>query len=108
MKSAASAVELLIARDDLISKIDGIELDEGTQISEILKENKGKISEIVRGMGVGRQRQVYDAVKETFPETWSSELISTMEGSGARAIGEITKYLSDFEKDDELSDHLNT
>ena len=107
-KSAASAVELLIARDDLISKIDGIELDEGTQISEVLKENKGKISEIVRGMGVGRQRQVYDAVKETFPETWSSELISTMEGSGARAIGEITKYLSDFEKDDELSDHLNT
>ena len=107
-KSAASAVELLIARDDLISKIDGFELDEGTQLSEILKENKDKISEIVRGMGVGRQRQVYDGVKETFPETWSSELIGSMEGSGARAIGEITKYLSDFDKDAELSDYLNT
>ena len=107
-KSAASAVELLIARDDLISKIDGFELGEGTQLSEILKENKDKISEIVRGMGVGRQRQVYDGVKETFPETWSSELISSMEGSGARAIGEITKYLSDFDKDAELSDYLNT
>ena len=107
-KSAASAVELLIARDDLISKIDGFELGEGTQLREILKENKDKISEIVRGMGVGRQRQVYDGVKETFPETWSSELISSMEGSGARAIGEITKYLSDFDKDAELSDHLNT
>ena len=71
-KSAASAVELLIARDDLIAKIDGFELGEGTQLSEILKENKDKISEIVRGMGVGRQRQVYDGVKETFPETWSS------------------------------------
>ena len=107
-KSAASSVELLIARDDLISKIDGFELGEGTQLSEILKENKDKISEIVRGMGVGRQRQVYDGVKETFPETWSSELISSMEGSGARAIGEITKYLSDFDKDAELSDYLNT
>ena len=107
-KSAASAVELLIARDDLIAKIDGFELGEGTQLSEILKENKDKISEIVRGMGVGRQRQVYDGVKETFPETWSSELISSMEGSGARAIGEITKYLSDFDKDVELSDYLNT
>ena len=107
-KSAASAVELLIARDDLIAKIDGFELGEGTQLSEILKENKDKISEIVRGMGVGRQRQVYDGVKETFPETWSSELISSMEGSGARAIGEITKYLSDFDKDAELSDYLNT
>ena len=107
-KSAASAVELLIARDDLIAKIDGFELAEGTQLSEILKENKDKISEIVRGMGVGRQRQVYDGVKETFPETWSSELISSMEGSGARAIGEITKYLSDFDKDAELSDYLNT
>ena len=107
-KSASSAVELLIARDDLISKIDGFELGEGTQLSEILKENKDKISEIVRGMGVGRQRQVYDGVKETFPETWSSELITSMEGSGARAIGEITKYLSDFDKDAELSDYLNT
>ena len=107
-KSAASAVELLIARDDLIAKIDGFELGEGTQLSEILKDNKDKISEIVRGMGVGRQRQVYDGVKETFPETWSSELISSMEGSGARAIGEITKYLSDFDKDAELSDYLNT
>ena len=107
-KSASSAVELLIARDDLIAKIDGFELGEGTQLSEILKENKDKISEIVRGMGVGRQRQVYDGVKETFPETWSSELISSMEGSGARAIGEITKYLSDFDKDAELSDYLNT
>jgi len=107
-KSAASAVELLIARDDLISKIDGFELGEGTKLSEILKENKDKISEIVRGMGVGRQRQVYDGVKETFPETWSFELISSMEGSGARAIGEITKYLSDFDKDAELSDYLNT
>ena len=107
-KSAASAVELLIARDDLIAKIDGFELGEGTQLGEILKENKDKISEIVRGMGVGRQRQVYDGVKETFPETWSSELISSMEGSGARAISEITKYLSDFSKDAELSDYLNT
>ena len=31
-----------------------------------------------------------------------------MEGSGARAIGEITKYLSDFDKDSELSEHLMT
>ena len=31
-----------------------------------------------------------------------------MEGSGARAIGEITKYLFDFDKDAELSDYLNT
>ena len=59
-------------------------------------------------MGVGRQRQVYDAIKETYPETWSSELIGSMEGSGARAIGEITKYLSDFDKDSELSEHLMT
>ena len=107
-RSVASAVELLIARDDLISKIDGIDLDEGTQLSQVLIDNKNKLSEIIRGMGVGRQRQVYDAIKETYPETWSSELIGSMEGSGARAIGEITKYLSDFDKDSELSEHLMT
>ena len=64
-RSVASAVELLIARDDLISKIDGIDLDEGTQLSQVLIDNKNKLSEIIRGMGVGRQRQVYDAIKET-------------------------------------------
>ncbi|MFL2484184.1 MAG: hypothetical protein DBX02_01135 [Verrucomicrobia bacterium] len=107
-RSSSAAVELLIARDDLLQKIEGLDTTEGVQLSEVLKENNKKLSEIIRGMGVGRQRQVYDAVKEAWEENWSKELIRSMEGSGARAIGEITKYLADNNKDGELAEHLKT
>ena len=107
-RSSSAAVELLIARDDLLAKIDGLDTSDGTQLTDVLKENNAKLSEIIRGMGVGRQRQVYDAVKEAWEENWSKELIGCMEGSGARAIGEITKYLADNNKDGELAEHLTT
>jgi transcription elongation GreA/GreB family factor len=105
-RSPGAAVELLIARDDVVAKIEGIDLGDSLKLSDVLRDNKKKFPEILKGMGVGRQRQVYDAIKDAYPDEWSNELIACMEGSGARAIGEITKYLSDKGEDKLLSDHL--
>ena len=107
-RSPGAAVELLIARDDLLEKIEGIDLGEITKLSDVLRDNKKKFPEILKGMGVGRQRQVYDAIKDAYSDEWANELITCMEGSGARAIGEITKYLSENGEDKLLSDHLMT
>jgi len=107
-RSPGAAVELLIARDDLVEKIGDLDLGDSLNLSDVLRDNKGKFPEILKGMGVGRQRQVYDAIKEAYGDDWSNELIACMEGSGARAIGEITKYLSENGHDELLSDHLLT
>ena len=105
-RSPGAAVELLIARDDVVAKIEGIDLGDSLKLSDVLRDNKKKFPEILKGMGVGRQRQVYDAIKDAYPDEWSNELIACMEGSGARAIGEVTKYLSDNGEGKLLSDHL--
>jgi hypothetical protein len=89
-RSPGAAVELLIVRDDVVTKIEGFDLGDGLKLSDVLLDNKKKFPEILKGMGVGRQRQVYDAIKEAYGDLWSNELIACMEGSGARAIGEIT------------------
>ena len=107
-RSPGAAVELLIVRDDVVTKIEGFDLGDGLKLSDVLLDNKKKFPEILKGMGVGRQRQVYDAIKDAYGDLWSTELIACMEGSGARAIGEITKYLSDNGYDKLLSDHLMT
>jgi len=105
-RSPGAAVELLIARDDVVAKIEGIDLGDSLKLSDVLRNNKKKFPEILKGMGVGRQRQVYDAIKDAYADEWSNELIACMEGSGARAIGEVTKYLSDNGEGKLLSDHL--
>jgi len=105
-RSPGAAVELLIARDDVVAKIEGIDLGDSLKLSDVLRDNKKKFPEILKGMGVGRQRQVYDAIKDAYADEWSNELIACMEGSGARAIGEITKYLSDNGEGKLLLDHL--
>ena len=61
-RSPGAAVELLIARDDLLEKIEGIDLGEITKLSDVLRDNKMKFPEILKGLGVGRQRLVYDAI----------------------------------------------
>jgi transcription elongation GreA/GreB family factor len=105
-RSPGAAVELLIARDDVVAKIEGIDLGDSLKLSDVLRNNNKKFPEILKGMGVGRQRQVYDAIKDAYADEWSNELIACMEGSGARAIGEVTKYLSDKGEGKLLSDHL--
>ena len=107
-RSPGAAVELLIARDDLVEKIGNLDLGDSLKLSDVLRDNKANFSEIFKGMGVGRQRQIYDAIKEAYGDQWPSELIGCMEGSGARAIGEITKYLSENGHDELLSEHLLT
>ncbi len=100
------AIELLLARDDLVADIDGLDQAEGLQLADVVRDNAERLPEIVKGMGVGRQRQVYAAMEGIFGDTWVEQLLSRLEGSGARAISEITKFLSENGKGEQLSSHL--
>ncbi|MFP6872218.1 MAG: GreA/GreB family elongation factor [Verrucomicrobiales bacterium] len=102
------AIELLLARDALVADIDGFEDSGRLQIADVLRDYRERFPEIIKGMGVARQRQVYLVIKETFGEQWVEELIGALEGSGARAIAEISKFINESDKGEELSRHLVT
>lgn len=106
-RNPAAAVELLLGRDELVSAVDGLEVDEGApQAATLLQELREKLPDIVKGMGVARQRQLYGEAKSAFGDEWANVLVECLEGSGARAIAEISKYLSEQGQGDVLAEHL--
>lgn len=105
-KTPGPAIELLMARDDLITDVEGLELGENVVLAEVLESQKARLPEIVKGMGVGRQRELYTSMQEAGGDNWEVGLLECLEGSGARAIAEITKFLNEAGKGKELSQHL--
>ena len=98
------AIELLLARDGLVADIEGMDDAERMQVSEVLRDYSKRFPEILKGMGVASQRQVYLLARDVFGEQdWVSQLIAALEGAGTRAIAEISKFLHENGKGDELS-----
>ena len=101
------AIELLLARDALVAGIDGIEDTGKMQVADLLQEYSGRFPEILKGMGVASQRQVYLLAQEVFgKEQWVKQLIDALEGAGTRAIAEVSKFIHENGKGDELSREL--
>ncbi len=104
-RQPSAAMELLLARQELLDAVEGLSAGE-TSIIDTIKENRDKLPEIVKGMGVGRQRQLYALLPEAFGEGWVDEMIGCLEAAGARAIGEVTKFLNEAGKGEQLAQHL--
>ncbi|MCH2060014.1 MAG: GreA/GreB family elongation factor [Verrucomicrobiales bacterium] len=105
-KTPGVAVELLLARDGLVEDIDGMEAGR-MPVLDVLREHSGRFPEILKGMGVACQRQVYLLSREVFGEDeWVSRLIAALEGSGTRAIAEISKFIHENGKGDTLTRDL--
>jgi transcription elongation GreA/GreB family factor len=106
-KTPGVAVELLLARDGLVEDIDGMEDAGRMPVVDVLREHSGRFPEILKGMGVACQRQVYLLSQEVFGEDeWVGRLIAALEGSGTRAIGEISKFIHENGKGDTLTRDL--
>ena len=103
------AIELLLARDALVEGIEGIDDPGRMQVADVLQDYSERFPEILKGMGVASQRQVYVLTQEVFGEDqWVMQLITALEGAGTRAIAEISKFLHENDKGDELSRKLVT
>ena len=107
-RNAGAATELVLAINDLVSAVDGLETPENLSIETIIAKRKDDLPGIVRGLGVGRQRQIYEKMEASGGDEWEQGLIGCLEGAGARAIGEITKYLHEKGKSEALSKHLSS
>lgn len=106
-KTPGVAIELLLARDGLVADIEGMEDAGRMAVVDVLREHTGRFAEILKGMGVACQRQVYMLAREIFGEDeWVGKLILALEGAGTRAIAEIAKYIHENGKGDELTRKL--
>ncbi len=103
----SQAIELLLARDDLEAAFDNLELaEERVPLSTVLREERENLGEIVRSLGVARQRQVLESFPEAFTDDWIDVVFEMLHTAGMRGASELTKFLHDQGKEKVLEEYL--
>jgi transcription elongation GreA/GreB family factor len=90
------AVEILLLRDELVSKAKGLSLPEGmSSVPTILRENRDVIEEIAAGLPLTQLRQVFSSLPEAFGDEWPAVAMGLLPASGLRAISELAKLFEE-------------
>ena len=91
----APAVELLVIREELQSKLKGYEApEEQITVADILADDESAIPGLFEDLSLTRLRQVLKSFPKAFPEDWVEKLLSMVPQSNLRSIGEIANFLN--------------
>ncbi len=101
-----TTIELIIARDTLVKAVEGLEAGEGLQLADVLQAERGRMDDILRGMGTTRQRDIYQLFPHAFGEDWVPAAMELLQTSGARAIAELAKHLVEQNHGEKLNEYL--
>ncbi|MFT5469816.1 MAG: transcription elongation GreA/GreB family factor [Verrucomicrobiales bacterium] len=102
------ALDLLLSRMDLQAAFEEIDTseEEFVVLAEVLASERGRLGETLRSLGVARQRQILELFPEAFPENWVEVVLEMLNAAGLRGIGELTKFLVEQDKQEELTAYL--
>ncbi|MBV8968614.1 MAG: GreA/GreB family elongation factor [Verrucomicrobia bacterium] len=103
--NAAQAIELVIARDELLHRFPTLPAAK-VPLANLLKENESRLSEIIAQIPAAKQRRVLNDYEVAFPENWDLRLIQLLLTAGYRVVGEIAKILVEHGKTDDLRQSL--
>ncbi|MBV8585728.1 MAG: hypothetical protein JO308_05525, partial [Verrucomicrobia bacterium] len=103
--NAAQAIELVIARDELLHRFPILPAAK-VPLANLLKENESRLSEIIAQIPAAKQRRVLNDYEEAFPENWDLRLIQLLLTASYRVVGEIAKILVEHGKTDDLRQSL--
>ena len=103
-------LELAILRDDLIAAVKNTEAAETSCSLRSLVENGiedvERFAEILNSMPAVRQKCVYAVLPEIFGDSWTEKTLELFDASGARAVGEIAKFLIEQGQEKTFIKHL--
>lgn len=103
-------LELSVLRDDLIAAVKNTEAaKEAYPLRSIVEANIGDVerfAEVLNSMAAVRQKRVYATLPVIFGEEWTQKALELFDASGARAVGEIAKFLIEEGHDKDLVKHL--
>lgn len=102
------AVELVLIRDELQSRIKGFEAAEGEiTAAEILASDEPAIPKLLEELSLTRLRQVLKSFPAAFGEDeWMSKLLGLIPACNLRSIGEIAAYLDSVGQREALVAHM--
>jgi len=94
--SPASAIEILIARDDLLEKFPNLQAGaESPTIANIIASEPGKLGQILESIPGSKEKRVLEALEPAYGEVWGDKAIALLPTAGARLISDICRL---FEK----------
>ncbi|WP_300792934.1 hypothetical protein, partial [uncultured Akkermansia sp.] len=103
-------LELAVLRDDLIASLKNTEAaKEAYPLRSIVEANigdVGRFAEVLNSMPAVRQKRVYATLPAIFGEDWPQKALELFDAGGARAVGEIAKFLIEEGQDKVLVKHL--
>lgn len=103
-------LELAVLRDDLIAAVKNTEAaQEVYPLRSIVEANIDvveRFAEVLNSMAAVRQKRVYATLPGIFGEEWTQKAMELFDASGARAVGEIAKFLIEEGQGKALVKHL--
>lgn len=103
-------LELAVLRDDLIAAVKNTEAaGDAYPLRSIVEASIGdveRLAEVLNSMPAVRQKRVYVTLPVIFGEEWTQKALELFDASGARAVGEIAKFLIEEGHDKDLVKHL--
>ncbi len=104
------ALQLVAARDEVISSSPALELDPtAVRLSDLLlSADATRLADEAGTLPSGRQRAVYEAFPHAFAEEWVSKIVHVFDRVGARGVTEIARILIERDAMPTLITHLRS
>lgn len=103
----APALELAVARDEVLKAVPALAREGQPTIEAILREAQDKLPAVLPKLQLGSQRAVYKAFKDAFGEEgWVDALLGLLPGAGQRGISEIVKLLTEESKEESVLEFI--
>lgn len=104
------ALQLVAARDEVISSAKTLELEPGAvRLADLLMKSEPlKLAEEASALPSSRQRAVFEAFPAAFGDDWVSQMVQVFDRVGARGVTEIARMLQENKQLPALVTHLKS
>ncbi len=102
------ALQLILARDEIVEKALGITKGPGAlTVVAILREESRQLPTLLDQVPAAKLRRVLAAVPESFPEDWLSRTLTLVTNGSSRVVSDAAKLLHEHGKTEDLRSALD-
>lgn len=100
---SAQALELLLARDEIVARHEALKPGEGAlTVADILVAEQGRLSELFTALPAAKQKRALEQFPAAFGEQWIERALNLAKEAPARLLVEVSKLLARQKQTEEL------
>ena len=96
---SAAAVEMLIARDEILSRNEALKPGEGApNVADLLGGEEARLPTLFAALPASKHRKALESFEKAFGEQWADRALKLAQQSGSRLVVEISRLFEKAEK----------